>query len=81
VVISLANMLGPIPYRLKCPGMPIEWGGGTRTVVVNKEREWRHVSIDVTEVTVGIKVTRISVAHKAFNSEPKNIILESLKSL
>ena len=50
-------------------------------MVVNKEREWRRVSIDVTEVTVGTKVTQISVAHKTFNSEPKNMILGSLESL
>jgi hypothetical protein len=81
VGISLVNMLGPIAYRLKCPGMHIEGEGGTRTVVVNKEREWRRGGIDVTDVTIGIKVTKISVAHKTVNSEPKNIILGSLESL
>ena len=49
--------------------------------MVNKEREWRHGGIDVTEVTIGIKVTQISAAHKTVNSEPKNIILGSLESL
>jgi len=81
VGIILANVLGSIAYRLKCLACPLNGGRGTRTVVVNEEREWRRVSIDVTEVTVGIKVTRISVAHKTFNSEPKNIILGSLESL
>jgi hypothetical protein len=45
------------------------------------EREWRHGSIDVTDVTIGIKVMQISVAHKTVNSEPKNIILGLLESL
>jgi len=50
-------------------------------VVVNKEREWQRGGIDVTEVTIGIKVTQISAAHKTVNSEPKNIILGSLEIL
>ena len=79
--ISLANMLGPISYCLKCLACPSNGEGATRTVVVNKEREQRHGSTDVTEVTVGINVTQISDAHKTVNSKPKNILLGSLESL
>ena len=74
-------MFGPIAYHFQCPGMPLNEEGGTWTVVVDKEREQRCGSIDVTYVMVGLKVTQISVAHKTVNSEPKNIILGSLESL
>ena len=79
--ISLANMLGPISYRLKCLACPLNGEGATRAVVVNKERERRCGSTDVTEVMVGINVTQISDAHKTVNSKPKNILLGSLESL
>ena len=79
--ISLANMLRPINYCLPFEMCLLNGKGGTQTVVVNKEREWRCGSINVTEVTIGIKVTQISVAHKTVNSEPRNIILGLLESL
>jgi hypothetical protein len=54
---------------------------GTQTVVVNKEREWQRSMSQMSHVMVGKKVTKVSVAHKTVNSEPKNIILGSLESL
>ena len=74
--ISLANMLGPISYRLKSPGMPSNGEGGTWTVVVNKEREWQCGSIDVTDVTVGIRDIFGQLACESkLTSEAKRIAL------
>ena len=49
------------------------------------EQGKRMTMINVTDVTCDgckkKKVTKVSVAHKTVNSEPKNIILGSLESL